>query len=84
MITTTVIWPYGLAPDEEQRTALNTMASTLAPDFDSSLIFAPDAGPDSGGSIIVNRKWPTREIAQSWVDYVLANFDVSSAVVDPE
>jgi hypothetical protein len=83
MITTTVIWPQdgGIEnPTEEQRTALSNMALTLSPDFNGSLVSAADPT----GAIIATRTWPTHEIAQAWVDYVLANFNVSSAVINPE
>jgi len=84
MITTTVVWPQDgleLNPSEEQRAMLDAMAQSLCPDMDAQLSTVSD---DSGNSIIATRQWPTVEIAQAWVDYVLANFNASSAVVNPE
>jgi hypothetical protein len=85
MITTTIIWPQDGEteyPTEEQRLTLSEMAVTLT----SSSDYTPPvtSALDPSGSLVVTRKWPTREVAQDWVDYVLANFNVSSAVIDPE
>jgi hypothetical protein len=85
MITTTVIWPQDGEtenPTEEQRETLRTMASTLASSLD--YISPVTSALDPLGSLVVTRQWPTREVAQAWVDHILANYDVVSAVIDPE
>jgi hypothetical protein len=81
MITTTVIWSQegqDVNPTEEQRIALSAMAKSLS-GFDNPLVTA-----NPSGSMITTREWPTTEIAQAWVDYVLANYNGVSAVINPE
>jgi hypothetical protein len=81
MITTTVIWTQegqDVNPTEEQRIALSAMARSLS-GVDNPLITA-----DPEGSTVTTREWPTIEIAQAWVDYVLANHVGVSAVINPE
>jgi hypothetical protein len=83
MITTTVVWPQdgqNINPTEEQRATLNAMAATLSPDTHEQITTTYSAGSE----VFATRAWPTTEIAQAWVDYVLANFNVSSAVINPE
>lgn len=84
MITTTVSWPQTEEtenPTAEQRAMLDAMAATLSPDT-HTLITKSIQTID--GETVATRSWPTVEIAQAWVDYVLANFNASSAVVNPE
>jgi hypothetical protein len=84
MITTTVVWPQDgeiANPTEEERAVLDAMAETLSPDT-HTLLTKSMYNIDSG--IVATRSWPSTEIAQAWVDYVLANFDVTSAVINPE
>jgi hypothetical protein len=81
MTTTTVIWTQegqDENPTAEQRIALSAMAMSLS-GVDNPLITV-----DPSGSKIATREWPTTEIAQAWVDYVLANYVGVSAVIDPE
>jgi predicted solute-binding protein len=84
MITTTVIWPQDgqtRNPTLEQVIELSTMATTLSSETSEALTSILDT---SGNSVIATRQWPNLETAQAWVDYVLANFNASSAVIDPE
>ena len=83
MITTTVVWPQdgqNRNPSDEQRATLSAMAATLSPDTHDQITTTFSSGTE----VFATRAWPTTEIAQAWVDYVLANFDVTSAVIDPE
>ena len=87
MITTTIVWPekvrdgflVGL-PSEEERQLLDSKAEELAPGFDTNQTYFREEGTPGIGT----RTWPTQEIAQSYVDYVLANFTVTSAVVNSD
>ena len=84
MITTTVVWPQDDQtenPTPEQRIMLAQMATTLVPEVPEEFVSYPDP---TGNAFIAVRHWPNLEIAQAWVDYVLANFNASSAVIDPE
>jgi hypothetical protein len=86
MITTTIVWPEKgrdgftvMFPSEEEQQLLYSKVEELAPGFDTDLILESE-GPN-GRAI---RTWPTQETAQSFVDYVLANFTVVSAVVNSD
>jgi hypothetical protein len=81
MATTTTIWAQNSEtqiPTEEQRIALNTMATSLSGGNNLLINYDPS------GAKIATREWPTTEIAQVWTDYILANYDVVSSVIDPE
>jgi hypothetical protein len=87
MITTTILWPEKMRdgflvglPSEEERQLLDSKAEDLAPEFDTDQTYLREEGLPGTGI----RKWPTQEIAQAYVDYVVANFDVVSATVDIE
>ena len=67
-------------PSEEERQLLDSKAEELAPEFDTDLTYLRAEGSPGTGI----REWPTQEIAQAYVDYVVANFDVTSAVVNIE
>jgi len=79
MIITTIIWPQdGVTknPTAEQGAALNAFATTL--DCVDQEISATDT------EIVAVRYWNTQENAQAWIDYILANYHVTSAVIDPD
>jgi hypothetical protein len=79
MITTTVIWPQdGVTknPTADQGAALTAFATTLGC-IEHEIHSTPT-------EFIGERAWPTQEKAQAWIDYILANYNVTSAVIDPE
>ena len=84
MITTTVVWPQndsGIAnPNPEEGLALAAYANLL---LDGGVAELNSAISDDGMSTISTRSWPTVEKANEWVAYVLANYNVTSAVVNP-
>ena len=84
MITTTVVWPQtdGIVnPDPSE--------SQLMLEFRSTLLTREDAEnqlsniEDTGTEKIAVRTWPSQETAQQWVDFVLENCNVTSAVINP-
>jgi hypothetical protein len=78
-ITTTVIWPQdGITknPTAEQGAALTEFANTL--DCVNQEISVTNT------EIVVVRYWNTQENAQAWIDYILSNYHVTSAVIDPD
>lgn len=80
MITTTVIWPQdGITrnPTPEQGIALASHADTLCGDA-----LAEITTVEEGDTIISTRTWPTTESANAWVEYVLSNYNVTSAVIN--
>jgi hypothetical protein len=67
------------APSPEQKQAAAEMTNVLAPDFESELIVAVSADRKTRMAM---KSWPSEEVAQSWIDYTMANFNgVTSAVV---
>jgi hypothetical protein len=72
MITTTTIWPKDgitLNPTPEQVIALREMADTLCGGNATSELSIVD----QGNSVSATRTWPTLEVANAWVEYLLAN-----------
>lgn len=85
MITTTVVWPQTdsqLAnPNPQEGVALAAYASELLDGAESQLTSTVN---DDGSATTSTRSWPTLEKANQWIEYVLANYNVTSAVVNPE
>jgi hypothetical protein len=82
MITTTVVWPQTnneSNPGADTSAALNAIANTLSPGTPSELTSVLSS---DGLELVAMRTWPSQDIAQQWVDYVLANYNVTSAVVN--
>lgn len=82
MITTTVIWPQtdGVRnPSVETGAMLDQRAAELSPGYnpERSTVLSTD-----GTEFVSIRSWPSEELAQAWVDYILANHPVTSAVVN--
>ncbi len=85
MITTTVVWPQNdlnaANPTPQEGAALAAFASTLLDGAESPLTSTVN---DDGTETTSVRSWPTLEKANQWVEYVLANYNVTSAIVNPE
>jgi hypothetical protein len=85
MITTTVVWPQNDSsvanPTPQEGAALALFASTLLDGAESQL---NSTVKEDGSETTSTRSWPTLEKANQWVEYVLANYNVTSAVVNPE
>lgn len=80
--TTTVVWPQtGTEPNptDAQRNDLVNMAQTISPTFPSDPVSFMS---DDGLVLTVTRSWPDQESAQAWVDYILANYNVTSATIN--
>ena len=80
MITTTVIWTADSVSQSDSQ-QLADMASTIWPDGTSVL---PKESANEGYQLVAPRTWPDIATAQRWIDYVSANFEIISAVVNPE
>jgi len=81
MITTTVIWPQDgvtRTPTPEQIATGLIKVEELCGGPNISEVTAIDQ-PDV---VIITRTWPTLEAANAWVEYQLANNNVTSAVVN--
>jgi len=81
MITTTVTWPQdGITrtPTPEQIIAGTIVVEQLCGEDGKSEVTVVNQ-PDV---VTITRTWPTLEAANAWVEYQLANYNVSSAVVN--
>lgn len=85
MFKTTVVWlqsghsdPFLSNPTPEQSQALNEMADSMYPESQLSYQLSIELSKWT-----VTRTWPTQEMAQTWADYLLANYDVDSVTVEP-
>lgn len=83
MFTTQTIWPQnnGQNPTNQEISALASMAATLSPDNPDNLNSALN---NDGTLVIAYRSWPTQEIAQQWIDYMIANYNINSCTIYTE
>ncbi len=80
MIITKVIWPKHSGAEVHRQQLLPDMAKTISPDFESRLTVMLD----SDNNLASIRTWPSEEVAQSWIDYIVANFEVVDATISQE
>ena len=80
MITTKIIWTKGRDGAIQRQELLPVVAKTMAPDFESELLVLID----SDNNLASIRTWPSEEVAQAWIDYVVANFEVINATISHE
>lgn len=82
MITTIVVWPQSgaeLNPSPSQREECDAYALTLEDGQPETLTSVLS---EDGTSLTVTRSWAAQSAAQSWVDWILATYNVTSAVVN--
>jgi hypothetical protein len=86
MFTTTVVHPY--SNEIEKLEKFNQEKITALHEFRSGLLTPEEAETQqveydhSNNQKTIVRHWPSQEIAQQYVDYIISNFDVTSAVVN--
>ena len=86
MFTTTVVHPY--SNEIEKLEKFNQEKITALHEFRAGLLTSEEAATQqveydhSNNQKTIVRYWPSQEIAQQYVDYIISNFDVTSAVVN--